>query len=228
MARFLQVIQILFSALSLGVLVFLAHPPEELASNASKWAKWLGEKNPPHWLVNHSFDHYASIFLIVFIVLLWLIPYIFKRRRKAFEIIYDDKNVGRQFRELKTIETFSGHVNGVEYRLKIRNNTAKTIEEVKITSEVLGLLGKLPIRLIFDENQQKTYTLDPNASAFVSWFFVPLPLAQPGTLMRETASAAHGPLRVIVSARDTKAVERLFRFAPITLEFDPYAQSLVI
>jgi hypothetical protein len=228
MARVLQVIQIILSTLALGVLVFLAHSPDELALNASKWAKWLGEKNPPHWLVNHSFDHYAGICLIVFVVLVWFVPYIFKRRAKPFEIIYDPENVGRQFRELKTVGTAPHPIHGVEYRIKIRNNTAKTVEEVKITSERIGLLGELPIRLIFDENKQKTHTLDPNTSAFVYWFFVPLPLAQPGTLMRETASAAYGPLRVVVSAKDTKAVGRLFRFAPITLDFDPYAQSLVI
>lgn len=214
--------------LALGVLVFLAHSPDELASNASKWAELLGVKNPPHWLLTRSFDRYASICLIVFVILVWIIPYIRKRRAKPFEIIYDRRNVGRQFRELKTGGTSLHSIRGVEYRIKLRNKTANTIEEVKITSECLGLMGNLPTRLIFNENQQKTYTLDPGASAFVSWFFVPLPLAQPGTLMRETASAAYGPLRVTVSARDTKAVERLFRFAPITLKFDPYAQSLVI
>jgi hypothetical protein len=223
-----KAIQIALSVLGLVVAVFLAHSPQEVTSNLSKWAEFFGVKHLPGWLFNPAIDRYAGFCLLVFVILVWLIPYDVKRRSKAFEIIYDPKNIGRQFREMKTIEGFSSHVTGIEYRVKIRNKAAKTVEEVKITSEVLGLSGRLPIRLVFDENQQKTYTLDPNASAFVSWFFVPLPLAQPGTLMRETASAAYGPIRVTVSAKDTKAVERLFGFAPITLTFDPYAQSLVI
>jgi hypothetical protein len=207
--------------------VFLAHSPDEFASNASNWAKWLGKKSIAHWLASRSLNHYIIVCLVVFNVLLWLIPYILKRKRKALEIIYDHKNIGRQFREMKTIETFSSHVSGVEYRVKIRNKTDRTLENVKLKSEHLGQMGTLPIRLIFDETKQPTCTLDPNDSAFVSLFFVPLPLFLPGTPTRRSFPSAYGPMRVTVSAKDTKAVERLFHFAPIAPHFDPFKQSLI-
>jgi hypothetical protein len=219
--------QIALSVLGLVVAVFLTHSPEEVTSNLSKWAKFFGIRHLPEWLFNPAIDRYASFCLLVFIALMWIIPYDVKRRSKAFEIMYDPKNVGRQFRELKTIETFSTQVNGVEYRLKIRNKTDRTLEDVKLKSEHLGQIGTLPIRLIFDETKQPTCTLDPNDSAFVSLFLVPLPLFLPGTPTRRSFSSAYGPLRVTVSARDTKAVERLFHFAPITLQFDPFKESLI-
>jgi hypothetical protein len=230
--QLLKAIPVVVAGVGVRVLIFaMSVPPDQAGTNLGKWLEKIGVSHIPNWIANpppvHLIIEYSLAFVLVYSIGVWLIPLIIERRRKPFEIIYDQKNVGRQFRELRTVGIPSRPIHGVEYRIKIRNKTAKTVEEVKITSEVLGLLGKLPVRLIFDENQQKTYTLDPNASAFVSWFFVPLPLAQPGTLMRETASAAYGPIRVTVSAKDTKAVERLFRFAPITLTFDPYKESLV-
>ena len=218
-----KAIQIVLSILGLVVAVFLTHSPQDITGNASKWKEYF-----PAWVYNPAIDRYIGWCLVIAIIIWWISQYAIKRKRKAFEIIYDLKNIGRQFREMKTIEGFSSHVTGIEYRVKIRNKTDRTLEDVKVKSEGLGLIGNLPIRLIFDETKQPTCTLDPNESAFVPLFFVPLPLFLPGTPMGRTFSRVEGPLRVTVSAKDTKAVEREFNFVPLTMQFDPFKESLII
>ncbi len=146
----------------------------------------------------------------------------------AFEIIFDPENPGRQFWSLRTIEGFSSQTHGIEYRVKIRNTTKRTLYQVKATTETLGPLGaqKPQTSLIFDRTGQDTFTLDPGATVFVKLFFTPLPLIQPGTLMG-SSTAAYGPLRVTVSALDTGAVERVFQFNPLRMDFDALKESLI-
>lgn len=146
--------------------------------------------------------------------------------RDAFEIIFDPKNPGRQFWSHRTIENFSSQTHGIEYRVKIRNKTQKTLREVKATTETLGPMGSTPVSLIFDQTGKDTFALDPGASTFVKLFFTTLPLTQPGTLMG-SSTAAYGPIRVTVSALDTAAVERVFQFCPLRMDFDAINESLI-
>jgi hypothetical protein len=223
-----KTVQIILSLLALVVAVFVAHSPQEVTSNLSKWAEVFGVKNPPAWVFNPAVDHYVGFCLVVFAILVWLIPYAVKRTRKAFGIIYSSQLTKLTAYVFRLIEGFSTHTTGVIYRIKIRNNTKKTLEDVKVTSESLGQLGSLPERLSFSQTKEGTSTLDPKASVFVDWFFVPLPLAQPGTVMRESSPSVYGPLRVTVSAKDTRAVQRLFRVVPITMNLDPFKESLIL
>jgi pyrimidine deaminase RibD-like protein len=145
----------------------------------------------------------------------------------AFEIIFDPDNAGRQFWSLRTVDSDSRQIPGIQYRVKVRNRTNKTLYEVKATSETLGQLGSLPTRLEFEQTAEVTFTLDPGASAFINLFFVPLPLMQPGTVTGASSSAAYGPIRVTISALNTATVERTFQFNPLTLQFNPYEQPMI-
>ena len=87
-------------------------------------------------------------------------------------------------------------------------------------------MGSTLVSLIFDQTGKDTFTLDPGASAFVKLFFTPLPLIQPGTLMG-ASTAAYGPIRVTVSALDARAVEKVFRFNPLRMDFDTSKESLI-
>jgi len=220
---FLKIFQPTVSFLALMVAVFLARSPDEAKSNLSKWGQYLKIQNASAWLSHPGFVY---LFLVVLVALVWLIPYLRKRHAVAFEIIFDFKNPGRQFWSYRTIEDFSSQTSGIEYRVKIRNKTRKTLREVKATTENLGPLGSTPASLIFDQTGKETFTLDPGASAFVKLFFTPLPLIQPGTLTG-SSTAAYGPIRVTVSALDTKAVERVFQFNPLRMDFDALKESLI-
>jgi hypothetical protein len=61
----------------------------------------------------------------------------------AFEIIFDATNTGRQFWSLKSAGPSS---SGLEYRVKIRNITTKTLREVKAETDNMGPMGHPPIR----------------------------------------------------------------------------------
>ena len=220
---FLKIFQVTVSLLAVMVAVFLAHSPDEAKSNLSKWGQYLKIPNAAA-LFSHLSLLY--VFLIVVGALVWVIPYIRKHRPVPFEIIFDPKNPGRQFWSPRTIESFSSQTPGIEYRVKIRNKTQRTIREVKATTETLGPMGSTPVSLIFDQTGKDTFTLDPGASAFVKLFFTPLPLIQPGTLMG-ASTAAYGPIKVTVSALDARAVEKVFRFNPLRMDFDTRKESLI-
>jgi hypothetical protein len=168
-------------------------------------------------MISHFIRNYYSLVdLIVFCVSLLLLstPFIISRlTRSALEVIFDKENLGNQFWSLKAVTFDDKIVSGIEYRVKVRNRTNKTIYGVKATIENIGPMGKTPTGLICDQTGEPTFTLDPNASAFIRLFFIPLPIEEPGTLTRESAFA-YGPIKVVVSALDTIAVEREFQFNP--------------
>jgi hypothetical protein len=143
----------------------------------------------------------------------------------AFEIIFDSTNPGRQFWSLKVVGA-DANIRGIEYRLKIRNKTERTLREVKATTETIGPMGAMPARLVFDQTGEPTFSLDPGASAFVKLFFAPLPIIQPGTLTGGSSSA-YGPIRVTVSALDTRTFERIFLFNPLTIAFNPFEEPMI-
>lgn len=219
---FLKIFQVIVSLLMLMVAVFLAHSPDEAKSNLSKWGQFLKIPNASTWS-SHSSLVYAS--LIMAGALVWIIPYV-RKRWAAFEIIFDPKNPGRQFWSYRTIENLSSGTSGIEYRVKIRNKTRKTLHEVKAAIENLGPMGSTPVGLAFDQTGEGRFTLDPGSSAFVKLFFTSLPLTQPGTLMG-SSTAAYGPLRVTVSALDTPAVEKIFRFNSLRMDFNAEKESLI-
>jgi hypothetical protein len=128
----------------------------------------------------------------------------------AFEIIFDANNPGRQFWSPKRDR---GGNSGIEYRVRVRNTTDKTIYDVKATSERIGPMGAMPVSLVFDLTERTTFTLDPNASVFVRLFFAMTLVNKAGMLSGESATA-YGPIKVVVSAFNTPAVEKLFQFNP--------------
>jgi len=133
-----------------------------------------------------------------------------KAAKPSFEIIFDPKNPGHQFWSSKID---SSKNLGIEYRVQVWNKTDKTIHKVKATSERLGPMGALPTSLVFDLTEETTFTLDPNAKAFVRLFFVMTPIRQPGMLSGDSAEG-YGPIKVTVSALNTPALEKLFTFNP--------------
>ena len=194
---FWKIFQTTVSVLALVVALFLARPPEEATSNVSKWLRYMGIQNASVWLPRPIVVYLC---LIAVAVLVWIIPYLRTRKAIAFEIVFDTKNPGYQFCSHRTIETFSSQTAGIEYRVKIRNKTQRTLREVKATTETLGPMGATPSRLIFDQTGQDSFTLDPGTSAFVKLFFTSLPLIQPGMLMG-SSTAAYGPSESLSAPR---------------------------
>lgn len=217
-------------AITVGVTVFIVHSPDEVTSNVSKWAHAFGLSRVPKWLSNPHADHVVALCGITSAIIYawgWIVlPYIKKRRAVPFDIIFDPNNPGRQFWALKTIDTFSRQIAGIQYRLKIRNRTTKTLSGIKAESENLGPMGAPPVRLIFDQTGETTFTLDPGSSAFVNLFFAPLPVIQPGTLVGPS-TVAYGPIKVTVSASDVPAVEKTFQFNPLRIGFNPVEEPMI-
>ncbi len=226
--RICQVLLWVITVVGVPVLVvILSLPPDQVISNLSKWMHWIGISNVPKWVSNPSVDRIVilSIVLIYVAVIIWRVV-IWRQASKipAIEVIFDTKNGGHQFWQLKN--DVNGN-SGIQYRAKVLNRTNKTMREVKATIESVGQMGIMPARLIFDQTGESTFTLDPGAAAFINLFFALLPITQPGTLVAESATAAYGPIRVTVSALDIEAVERLFQFKPISLGFDPYEEPMI-
>ena len=154
---FLKIFQTTISLSALVVALSLARPPEEATSYLSKWLRYIGKCNASAWQPRPII--YLCLFAVV--VLVWVIRHLNRCKAAPFEIIFDPKNPGRQFWSQRTIERFFSYTPGIEYRVKIRNKTQKTLREVKATTETLGPMGSTPVSLIFDQSGKDTFNSRP-------------------------------------------------------------------
>lgn len=110
-----------------GVPVLIAAasiPPDQAISNLSKWAQTMGVSHVPTWLANrHLVGECGVIFIIVYSVLVWgVIPYIAKRRARAFGIIVDPTKPGVAELVIEYSHSSASGGNGVR-PLVVRNVT---------------------------------------------------------------------------------------------------------
>jgi hypothetical protein len=146
----------------------------------------------------------------------------FWNRRKAkldanspFRIIFDASNPNNRFWERTSPKDENGKkLPGVvwEYRVKIQNISSKTVRNVRISRESSGLIPELPSDLVFQKNGKQTRDLQPKVSEYIAvlWKFPP----QAGDAWGETATAFHGPIKIIVRGDDVSPVECEFDYYP--------------
>jgi hypothetical protein len=133
-------------------------------------------------------------------------------KSSPFGIIFDPANPNRRFwsieatQDQKTGKPFSFW----EYRALVRNNSANTVRNVKVTVEAVGPLPTRPELSVFDVNRQQLIDLHPREETLFMirrWFNPPF---VPGLVI----GGAYGPIKVTVSGDDVLPVTKLFRFDP--------------
>jgi hypothetical protein len=113
----------------------------------------------------------ACISLIVIAVRIFIIGRSMKVRRVGIvedtplEIIFDLANPGKKFWSIEPMRDENGNqITGSfwEYRAAIKNKSARTVKNVKVTVEAIGFMPTRPVHSNFDINKKPFIDLTPN------------------------------------------------------------------
>lgn len=181
-----------------------------LASIASLIAKINGL--PTYWWIPLGLATLVSGLVACHLVL-WLID---RLTRSPLDIAFDPKNPARRFWRQVQAKDAEGNVLPItlrEYRVGITNRSAKTARNVRVSVETLGQMPVDPRDLAFQKDQREARDIAPGYMELVPIWWVWPP--QPGDAWGPTATALHGPVRVIARGDDAKAVEKMFDYLPL-------------
>lgn len=130
------------------------------------------------------------------------------------EIIFDVQNPHKRFWSLEQARDEAGApVPGHlwwEYRVLIRNKSARTVRNVKATVEAIGPMPSRPEPSQFDASKKSQTDLNPYTEELVllrRWYNPPI---MAGMVM----GGAYGPIKMKVSADDVLPATKFFHFEP--------------
>lgn len=98
-----------------------------------------------------------------------------------------------------------------EYRAIVKNTSARTLRNVKVTVEAVGDLPTRPEPSQFDINKKHLFDLTPDEEALVlirRWFNPPIVA---GMVIGE----AYGPIKMTANADDVRPTTKIFHFDPM-------------
>jgi hypothetical protein len=135
--------------------------------------------------------------------------------QEALEIVFDETNPHKRFWSRILIkhpleDTPSNYAD--EYRVLIINNSDKTVRNVNVSRESTGLIPTLAEDTLFNKNGKALRDIDPGRSELVNIFWVMPPRA--GDAWGRTATAFHGPIKIIASGTDVRPAECEFDYHP--------------
>jgi hypothetical protein len=99
-----------------------------------------------------------------------------------------------------------------EYRAVVKNKSAKTVRNVKVTVEAIGLMPTRPEPSHFDLNKRPLINLTPFEEALVvvrRWFNPPIVQGM------AIGKGIYGPIRMTASADDVLPATKVFQFDPM-------------
>jgi hypothetical protein len=134
-----------------------------------------------------------------------------KPEKSPLRIIFDHANPNNRFWSLESPRDESGKQlpgSFLEYRALVRNDSLKTVRNVKVTVESIGALPRRAELSRFDLNKEARIDLTPGEEVLViiwRWFSATRVV---GTVLGE---GVYGPLKVIASADDVLPFEKLFQ-----------------
>jgi len=133
---------------------------------------------------------------------------------RPIKIIFDQANTNRKFWSIEPMRDETGKQTAGsfwEYRALIKNASAKTLRNVKVTVEAIGLMPTRPEPSQFDINKKNLVDLNPDEEALVlvrRWFNPP---RVAGMMCGE---GIYGPIKMTASADDVSPTIKLFHFDP--------------
>lgn len=137
-----------------------------------------------------------------------------EHKEPELEIIFDPTNPGRKFWSIEQMRDEKGKPTGSfwEYRALIKNNSSRTLRNVKAVVEAIGPMPTRPEPSHFDINKQNLIDLNPQEEALAlirRWFNPPIVVGM------VCGVDAYGPIKMTVSADDVPPTIKLFHFDPM-------------
>jgi hypothetical protein len=138
--------------------------------------------------------------------------------KTPLEIIFDLNNPGEQFWKKRQAKDKGGKLIPkmvLEYRIGVRNMSLKTIRNVCVSIETLGLIPIDPRDMVFQKGDKVSLDISPGYMELVPVWWVWPPEA--GDAWGPTATAFHGPIRVTARGDDVY---------PAQAEFDYFSDQI--
>lgn len=181
------------------------------------------------WKIINLIPHLAPtiwVIGILIILFVWSFEASFRAAKKdkerlavfelesPIEIIFDPKNPQRRFWSIESVIKPDGTVshNYSQYRVELKNTSARTVHNVQVVSEPTGSLSSRPGPGTFDLTKETVTTLHPGETKLVSVLHWPYSPVQAGMLWGPSAREGYGGLKITVSAADTPIRVHVFDF----------------
>jgi hypothetical protein len=135
-------------------------------------------------------------------------------RESPLEIIFDPNNPGKKFWSIEPMKDESGkQIAGSywEYRAIIKNKSARTVRNVKVTVEAIGAMPSRPEPSNFDINKKPLIDMTPNEEtlAVIRRWYNP-----PRVAGMVIGAGVYGPIKMTASADDVLPTTKFFQFEP--------------
>jgi hypothetical protein len=140
-------------------------------------------------------------------------------------IVFDVNNPNNRFWSMEPMQDENGDkIAGSfwEYRVSIKNISARTARNVMVTLEAIGPMPRRPALSNFDVNKQSLIDLHPGRETLATIIRWPVPISIPGMISR----GGHGPIKIIASADDLQPTEVIFQFDPNKTPMIYYADHI--
>jgi hypothetical protein len=134
---------------------------------------------------------------------------------EPLEIIFDPTNPGRKFWSIEPMKAEDGKQTAGsfwEYRAIIKNRSAKTVRNVKVVVEAIGVMPTRPEPSQFDINKKHLIDLTPNEEQLVlirRWYNPPIVAGM------AIGEGIYGPIKMTASADDIFPTTKFFQFDPM-------------
>lgn len=133
--------------------------------------------------------------------------------KEVLEIHFDETNPNAKFWSTESMwsEVRRADVVYWEYRIEVKNNSAKTLRNVRVTTEHTGMMPVRPYDQEFDNPKSTACDIQPWRSRLVPILKWTIPVIQEGMLAGDSARE-YGPIKVVASADDVAPATRIFHF----------------
>ena len=152
-----------------------------------------------------------------------------RSQEAPLEIIFDPTNPGRRFWSIEPMKDENGkQIAGSfwEYRAVIKNKSVRSVRNVKVTVEAIGIMPTRPEPSQFDINKKPLIDLTPNEETLAvirRWY-------NPPKVEGMVVGDAYGPIKMTASADDVLPTTRVFQFdpmqTPMIFEWDADVQKI--
>jgi len=131
------------------------------------------------------------------------------------EIVFDAANPAGRFWKQVQARDKDGNPSPPtlwEYRVEVRNKSDKTVRNVRVSLESMGIKPIDPVDMTFQKGGVETWDIAPLCAELVPVIWVWPP--QAGDAWGPSAAEIHGPIRLIARGDDVPPAERVFEYRP--------------
>jgi hypothetical protein len=191
---------------------------------------WMPKDDKEYKVINMILHISIELWMIIFLVIMlaWIFEASFRIIKRLnetvsslrshetpLEIIFNPANPNKKFWSIEPMKDENGkQIAGSfwEYRAVIKNKSARTVRNVKVIVEAIGVMPTRPEHSHFDINQKPLIDLTPDEETLAvirCWHNPPIVAGM------AIGEGIYGPIKMTASADDVLPSTKFFQFDPM-------------